>query len=42
MKLQKFHEIFTFHYLPSTFKLGYVRAKIIVHAYMIELDQLDY
>ena len=29
-------------YLPSTFTLGYVRAKMIVHAFMIELDQLDY
>ena len=29
-------------YLPSTFILGYVRAKMIVHAFMIELDQSDY
>ena len=28
--------------LPSTFILRYVRAKMIVHAFMIELDQLDY
>ena len=28
-------------YIPSTFTLGY-RAKMIVHAFMIELDQLDY
>ena len=29
-------------YLPSTFILWYVRAMMIVHAFMIELDQLDY
>ena len=29
-------------HLPFTFILGYVRAKMIVHAFMIELDQLDY
>ena len=29
-------------YLLSTFILWYVRAKMIVHAFMIELDQLDY
>ena len=29
-------------YLPSTLILKYVRAKMIVHALMIELDQLDY
>ena len=29
-------------HLPSTFILRYVRAKMIVHAFMIELDQLDY
>ena len=28
-------------YLPSTFILRYVRAKMIVHAFLIELDQLD-
>ena len=28
-------------YLPSTFILRYVRAKMTVHAFMIELDQLD-
>ena len=28
-------------YLPSTFILRHVRAKMIVHAFMIELDQLD-
>ena len=28
--------------LPSTFILRYVRAKMIVHAFMFELDQLDY
>ena len=28
--------------LPSTFILRYVRAKMTVHAVMIELDQLDY
>ena len=29
-------------HLPSTFILRYVRAKMIVHTFMIELDQLDY
>ena len=29
-------------YLPSTFRIRYVRDKMIVHAFMIELDQLDY
>ena len=29
-------------YIPSTFILRYVRAKMIVHEFMIELDQLDY
>ena len=29
-------------HLPSTFIFRYVRAKMIVHAFMIELDQLDY
>ena len=29
-------------YLHSTFILRYVRAKMIVHAFMIELGQLDY
>ena len=29
-------------HLPSTFILRYVRAKMIVNAFMIELDQLDY
>ena len=29
-------------HLPSTFRYMYVRAKMIVHAFMIELDQLDY
>ena len=29
-------------YLPSTFILRYVRAKMIVHAFMIELDLPDY
>ena len=29
-------------HLPSTLILRYVRAKMIVHAFMIELDQLDY
>ena len=28
--------------LPSTFILAYVRAKMIMHAFMIEIDQLDY
>ena len=34
--------IFMKIYLPSTFILWYVRAKMIEHAFMIELDQLDY
>ena len=29
-------------HLPSTFILRYVGAKMIVHAFMIELDQLNY
>ena len=29
-------------YLPSTFIITYARAKMIVHAFMIVLDQLDY
>ena len=29
-------------HLPSTFILRYVRAQMIVHVFMIELDQLDY
>ena len=29
-------------HLPSTFILRYVRAKMIVHAFMIELYELDY
>ena len=29
-------------YLPSSFKLRYVRAEMIVHAFMNELDQKDY
>ena len=29
-------------HLPSTFILRYVRATMIGHAFMIELDQLDY
>ena len=29
-------------HLPSTFILRYVRAKMIVRAFMIELDQLNY
>ena len=28
--------------LSSTFILRYVRAEMIVHVFMIELDQLDY
>ena len=28
-------------HLPTTFILRYVRAKMIVHTFMIELDQLD-
>ena len=37
-----FVALFMKMYLPSTFILRYVRAKMIVHAFMIELDQLDY
>ena len=29
-------------HLPSTFILRYVMDKMNVHAFMIELDQLDY
>ena len=29
-------------HLPSTFIPRYVRAKMIVHGFVIELDQLDY
>ena len=29
-------------YLLSTSILRYVKSKMIVHAFMIELDQLDY
>ena len=29
-------------YLPSSFILKYVRAEMNVHAFMNELDQLDY
>ena len=29
-------------HLPFTFILRYVRTKMIVHAFMIELDRLDY
>ena len=29
-------------HLPSSFILRYVTAKMIVHAFMIELDQPDY
>ena len=36
-----FFLLFMKMYLPSTFILGYVRAKMKVHAFMIELDQLD-
>ena len=34
--------LFMKKYLPSTFILRYVRAKMIVHAFMIKLDGLDY
>ena len=43
--VHRFHRFFFFFmkmHLPSTFILGCVRAKMIVHAFMIELDQLDY
>ena len=44
LTVHKIHEIFTFHENSSSlyFTLRYVRAKMIVHAFMIELDQLDY
>ena len=29
-------------HLPSTFILRYIRAKMIVHAFLIELGQLDF
>ena len=35
--------MFTFHENASSLYLGMlIRAKMIVHAFMIELDQLDY
>ena len=40
-----FTKLFTFHENASslyTFILRYVRAKMIMHAFMTELDQLDY
>ena len=42
--VHKFHKIQLFMkiYLPSAFILGNVRAKMIVHAIMIDLDQPDY
>ena len=42
--VHKFYEIYIFHenVIPSTFILRYVRAKMIVHEFMIKLDQLDY
>ena len=41
--VHKFYTIFTFHEnVSSHYILGYVRAKMIVHAFMIEIDQLDY
>ena len=41
--VHKFHDfsLFMKMHLPS-FILRYVRAKMIVHAFMIELNQLDY
>ena len=43
--VHKIVQNFTFHenvYLPSSFILRYVRAERNVHAFMNELDQLDY
>ena len=43
--VHKFHMMFLLFmkmHLPSTFILRYVRAKMIVHAFMVELDQQDY
>ena len=37
-----FKILFMKMHLPSTFILRYVRVKMIVHAFMIELDQLDF
>ena len=41
---QIFYKILLFMkmYLPSSFIIGYVRAKMNVHAFMNELDQKDY
>ena len=38
---KKFSLFMKMHF-PPTFILRYVRAKMTVHAFMIELDQLDY
>ena len=42
--VHKFHKILLFMkiYLPPTFIFTYVRPKMIVHAFMIKLDKLDY
>ena len=37
----KFSLFMKMHF-PCTFILRYVRAKMIVHAFMIELDQLEF
>ena len=43
--VHKFHNILTFHENASSlyfYTYRYVRVKMIVHAFMIELNQLDY
>ena len=42
--VHKFHKISLFikMYLPSTFIFRYVRAKMILHAFMIDLDKPNY
>ena len=40
--LMELYTNFTKCLLPSTFILRYVGAKMIVHAFMIELDQLEF
>ena len=42
--IHRFHKMLLFMkiHLPSTFTLWYVRDTMIVHAFMIELDQPDY
>ena len=42
MELYTNFSLFMKMHLPSTFILRYVRAKMIAHAFMNELDQMDY